>query len=83
VSSVLTVSAISHIPSQLYHYLKKEPKLIELNDVSISKITSSQSYNLLLSTDGDIYEFVDNSYGQIENRNKEYQSKSVRISHKN
>ncbi len=68
-----------HMPYENYLYHKKEPKLIELNDMSISKIT----LRLLLSTDGDIYKFVDNNYGKIENGNKKYQSKPVRISHKN
>jgi alpha-tubulin suppressor-like RCC1 family protein len=43
------------------------PKLIKLPKVSIRKISCGSSHSLLLSSDGDIYAFGKNDYGQIGN----------------
>jgi alpha-tubulin suppressor-like RCC1 family protein len=60
-----------------------KPKLIELNDVLIQKISCGQFHSLLLSNCGDIYAFGDNKYGQIGNNNREMQLKPLKLIHKN
>ncbi len=45
-----------------------EPKRLELKDIFIDKITYGVSHSLLLTNDGVIYAFVNNSIGQIGNR---------------
>jgi alpha-tubulin suppressor-like RCC1 family protein len=42
-----------------------EPKLIEMNDVFICKISCGFAHSLMLSTDGDIYTIGFNNYGQL------------------
>jgi alpha-tubulin suppressor-like RCC1 family protein len=58
-------------------------KLIKLNDVIIQKINCGRNHSLLLSSDGDIYAFGDNSWGQIGNGNKEIQLKPLKLLYKN
>jgi hypothetical protein len=60
-----------------------EPKHIELEDLIINKISCGRNHSLLLSKEGVIYTFGDNSYGQLGNRNEEKQSIPVKINHKN
>jgi tRNA A-37 threonylcarbamoyl transferase component Bud32 len=42
-----------------------KPRLIELNDVHIYKISCGSAHSLMLSSDGDIYTIGFNNYGQL------------------
>jgi alpha-tubulin suppressor-like RCC1 family protein len=42
-----------------------KPRLIELNDVHICKISCGSAHSLMLSSDGDIYTIGFNNYGQL------------------
>jgi alpha-tubulin suppressor-like RCC1 family protein len=59
------------------------PKLIELNNDVIQKVSSGLKHSLLLSSDVFIYSFGDNSYGQLGSNNQENESKPVKLIHKN
>jgi alpha-tubulin suppressor-like RCC1 family protein len=58
---------------------REKPKLIEINDVSFKKISCGQRHSLLLSSDGSIYAFGDNSFGQIGIGNREMQNKPIKL----
>lgn len=62
---------------------RENPNLIELENISIQKISCGQRHSLLLSNDGVIYAFGDNRFGQIGDGKKENQAKPVRLTHKN
>jgi hypothetical protein len=59
------------------------PKLIELNNDVIQKISCGLKHSLLLSSVVFIYSFGDNSYGQLGSNNQENKSKPVKLIHKN
>ena len=56
-----------------YNSLKKsnKPILIEMNEIIIEKISCGRNHNLLLSREGDIYVFGDNSDGQLGTGDRE------------
>jgi alpha-tubulin suppressor-like RCC1 family protein len=58
-----------------------EPKLIELKNFWITKISSGKLHNLLLSNDGVICGFGDNHFGQIGILTKENQIKPTKLNH--
>jgi hypothetical protein len=62
---------------------REKPKLIELENISIKKISCGQRHSLLLSNDGVIYAFGDNKFGQIGNGTKVSQKKPIRLNHSN
>jgi alpha-tubulin suppressor-like RCC1 family protein len=57
----------------------KTPKLIELNEVFIEKISCGKNHSLMLSENGVIYAFGDNSFRQVWNKNKEYFIKPLKL----
>jgi hypothetical protein len=60
-----------------------KPKLIELNGVSIKKISCGRRHSLLLTDDGFIYAFGDNSFGQLGDENRNHLSKLEKVNHEN
>jgi hypothetical protein len=58
------------------------PKVVELNSISVERISCGLWHSLLLSKDGDIYAFGCNRWGQIGNGNNVNQLKPVKINHK-
>jgi alpha-tubulin suppressor-like RCC1 family protein len=61
-------------------YEKKEkPKLVLLNDIIIEKISCGKNHSLLLSRDGDIYGFGDNSCGQLGMKDRQNAEIPIKI----
>jgi hypothetical protein len=60
-----------------------EPKLIEMNDIIIKKLSGGHSHSMLLSNNGDIYVFGDNYCGQLGIGSEEIQTKPMKLNHKN
>lgn len=59
------------------------PEQLNLKRISISKISCGRFHNLLLSKEGDIYAFGDNSCGQCGNGKQEKQSNIFKIEQEN
>jgi alpha-tubulin suppressor-like RCC1 family protein len=60
-----------------------KPKMIELNDILIEKISCGSSHSLLLSRDKDIYVFGKNDVGQVGNRTQDNELTPFKISIQN
>jgi alpha-tubulin suppressor-like RCC1 family protein len=58
---------------------QKFPKKTNLNNTQIKKISCGRDHYLLLTTDGDIYAFGCNEFGQIGNGNKTNQLSPTKI----
>ncbi len=62
-------------------FQSKTPKLIELNDIAIDKISCGQNHSLLLTKGGVIYAFGYNNFGQIGVGNTEKQLNPIKLNH--
>jgi serine/threonine protein kinase len=60
-----------------------KPKLINLKNIIIQKISCGKYHSMLLSNDGVIYAFGDNKWGQIGNGSKKMQMTPVKLTHLN
>jgi tRNA A-37 threonylcarbamoyl transferase component Bud32 len=59
----------------------KTPKIIELKNIFIMKISAGNCHSLLLSSDGIIYAFGNNSRGEIGNGTKGFKRKITKLNH--
>jgi alpha-tubulin suppressor-like RCC1 family protein/tRNA A-37 threonylcarbamoyl transferase component Bud32 len=58
------------------------PKQIQMKDIIVDKITCGESHSLLLTDNGAIYAFGDNSFGQIGNGMKGNIKTPIKLNHK-